>query len=89
MQVMGIKGKTTRIEVELYVEKRVLGIFWSRIDIGTPNNVWTDAVNAYQYNNTFSTQLSSTGTYRVTVQFSVYGSGGSTDVIPKEETLSN
>ena len=87
MQVIGIKDRTTRIEVELYVEKRILGIFWSRVDIDLPNNVWTDFVNASQYSNTFTTQLNSTGTYRVKGQFTVYGSGGAADVIPFEDTV--
>ncbi|MBR4636366.1 MAG: hypothetical protein IKO51_08400 [Clostridia bacterium] len=85
--VTGIKGKTTRIEVELYVEKRFLLVFWSRVDIGCPNNVWTDAVNAVNYSHTFSTSLSSTGTYRTTVTYTVSGTGGSADVITLTDTV--
>ena len=85
--VTGIKGKTSRIEVELYVEKRVLGIFWSRVNIGYEDNVWRDSINGYIYDNTFSTPLSSTGTYRVTATFTVSGSGGSNDVITMTDTV--
>ncbi|MBQ1520268.1 MAG: hypothetical protein IIZ56_02200 [Clostridia bacterium] len=85
--VTGIKGKTTRIEVELYVEKRFLLVFWSRVDIGYPNNVWTDAVNAVNYSHTFTTNLSSTGTYRTTVTYTVSGTGGSDDVITLTDTV--
>lgn len=85
--VDGIKGKTNRIEVELYVEKRVLGIFWSRVNIGYPNNLWTDSTNNYLYRNTFSTQLPSTGTFRVTVTYTVSGSVGADDTITKTDTL--
>ena len=81
LSVDGIKGKTNRIEVELYVEKRILGIFWTKVDIGYPNNIWTDAVNNYMYRNTFSMLLPSTGTFRVTVTYTVSGTGGMSDII--------
>ena len=79
--VTGIKGRTTRIQAELYVEKRFLLVFWSRVAIGYPNDLWTDSVNSYNYSNTFSTDLSSTGTYRVTVTYTVSGTGGADDII--------
>lgn len=81
LSVSGIKNKTTSISVELYVEKRVLGVIWSRVNIGYPNNIWTDSSLGTNYNNTFTTNLRSTGTYRVTVTFTVSGSGGSDDTI--------
>ena len=87
LSVTGMKGKTTKISVELYVEKKVLGVFWSRVNIGCPNNVWTDSTTGTNYSNTFSFDLSSTGTYRVTVTFTVSGSGGSDDIIVKTSTV--
>ena len=87
LKVTGISGKTTRIETELYIEKRFLLVFWNRVSIGYPNDVWTDAVNATNYNNTFNHDLSSTGTYRVTVTYTVYGTGGSADEITKTATV--
>ena len=88
LTVSGIKGITTKISVELYVEKRILGVFWSRVNIGYPNNTWTDSNTGINYNNTFSTNLSSNGTYRVTVTFIVSGSGGSDDTIVQTPTCS-
>ena len=82
----GEKGITTRIEVELYVEKRVLGIFWTRVNIGTTNNIWTSSVNSWQYNNAFSTQLNTSGTYRVTSIFKMLDANGSTEEITKVNT---
>lgn len=73
--------------MSLYVEKRVLGIFWTRVDIGTPNNVWTDSTSSYTYGEIFSTQLNSTGTYRITATFTVTGTGGTNDTIPYENTV--
>lgn len=85
--VYGKSGVTTRIDVELYVDKQFLGIFWTRVNIGYPNNVWTDYTTHYSYNNNFSTHLDSTGTYRITVTYTVSGTGGSADVIIKTSTV--
>lgn len=87
MNVTGIAGTTKKIQVELYVEKRFLLVFWSRVDIGYTDNVWTDSVSGYYYNNSFHTDLSSTGTYRTTVTYTVSGSGGADDVITKTSTV--
>ena len=70
------KSGTTRISVELYVDKQILGLFWSRVDIGCPNNIWTDYTTKNCYSNSFSTGLPSHGTFRVTVTYTVSGSGG-------------
>ncbi|MCR5610726.1 MAG: hypothetical protein K6F68_02715 [Clostridiales bacterium] len=86
LSVYGIKNVTTLIEADLYVEKRILGIFWTRVDIGYTNNVWHDSVTGYIYTNSFDHQLSTTGTYRVTVTYTVSGTGGSPDVITMTET---
>lgn len=87
IKATGEKGSTTRIEIELYVEKRVLGLFWTRVDIGTTNNTWIDSVNSWQYINAFSTQLNSSGTYRVTVKFTVFCADASSDVVTKVNTV--
>lgn len=87
MSVVGIKNKTTRIDIELYVEKRILGVFWSRVDIGYPNNIWTASTSNYSYSHTFTTNLPSSGTYKVTVTYTVSGSGGSDDIIERTETI--
>ena len=83
----GMNGITTLIEADLYIEKRVLGIFWTRVNIGYPNNVWHDSTTSYHYYNYFSIALSSSGTYRVTVTFTSSGSGGSPDVITFTKTV--
>ena len=89
LTALGIKGTTSSIKAEVYVEKRILGLFWTRVDIGYPNNTWTDSTTSYTYNNVFSTQLSTGVTYRVTATFTVSGDGGADDVIVKTATLSN
>lgn len=85
--VAGIKGITTQIEADLYVEKRVLGIFWTRVDIGYTNNIWHDSTTSFHFYNEFITQLPSTGTYRVNVTYTVSGTGGSADIIPKTNNV--
>ncbi len=77
----GKPGVTTRAVVTTYVEKRVLGLFWSRVDIGTTNDEWVDTIYDYEFTKKRTYQLSSSGTYRVNIEMVVYGSGGSADTI--------
>lgn len=80
----GLKGTTTKATITTYIEKKVLGLFWSRVDIGTANNKWVDVVYNYYYSGTHSYQLKSTGSYRVTVIYEIEGNGGTTDKITAE-----
>ncbi len=82
--VRGEDGFFTRAVITTYVEKRILGIFWSRVDIGQTNDEWIDTIYTNVYSGTHSVQLPSTGTYRVTVEYVIYGSGGSPDTITQE-----
>lgn len=77
----GKQGITTKAVITTYIEKRTLGLFWKRVEIGTSNNEWVDTVNTYEYTKKRTYQLSSSGTYRVSVEMVVYGSGGSADTI--------
>ena len=82
----GFQGVTTRAVITTYVEKKVLGLFWTRVDIGTTDDQWVDTVNNYYYTGGHTFQLGSKGTYRVTVSFKIYGSGGTADEIECQET---
>lgn len=82
--VSGYSSITTKIVVTTYIEKKTLGLFWSRVDIGKTDNQWVDTVNKYQYNASRVCWLPSTGTYRVTVIYKVYGSGGAADEIKRQ-----
>lgn len=77
----GIEGVTARTEITTYVEKKVLGLFWSRVDIGTEDNCWYIHVGSYSYEGTRQCQLTSTGTYRITSTYVVTGTGGTADEI--------
>lgn len=83
-QYSGYPSITTKAVITTYIEKRTLGIFWSRVDIGTSDNQWNDVINDYRYTGYRTYQLSDKGTYRVVVKYTIYGTGGSADVIPYE-----
>ena len=80
----GIPGVTTRGELTTYIEKRILGIFWKKVNNGQPNNQWVDTIYNYRYSGSHSHQLSSTGTYRATVIYKVYGTGGDPDELTSQ-----
>ncbi len=77
----GIEGTTSKVVITTYVEKKILGLFWSRVDIGQPDNQWVDTTYNINYSKTYTHQLTSTGTYRVTTIFIVSGTGGADDEI--------
>ena len=72
--------------ITTYVEKKVLGLFWSRVDIGQTNDKWIDVIYECLYTGFHYFQLSDKGTYRVTTEFVVYGSGGPADTITRTAT---
>ena len=80
----GSPSTTTKAVITTYIEKRTLGLFWSRVDIGEPDNQWVDTIKDYSYYGSRTYQLSSTGTYRVTITYKIYGTGGSADTITSE-----
>lgn len=80
----GFSGVTTRAVITTYIEKKILGLFWTRVDLGNTNDEWVDTIYDYRYTGSRTFQLPSSGTYRVTVNFKIYGSGGSADEIEKD-----
>lgn len=82
----GSSSITTKAVITTYIEKKFLGLFWRRVDIGTTDDQWVDTINDYRYTGTRTYQLSSTGTYRITVVYKIYGSGGAADEITCQGT---
>lgn len=80
----GNSSVTTKATITTYIEKKTLGIFWSRVDIGETDDEWVDVIYNYYYSGSHSHQLEKTGTYRVTVEYVIYGSGGAADTITEE-----
>ncbi|MBP3446476.1 MAG: hypothetical protein J6K64_04280 [Clostridia bacterium] len=78
------QSTTTKVVITTYIEKRVLGIFWSKVDIGTSNDEWVDTVYTTNYSGSHTHRLEKTGTYRVTIEYVFYGTDGSVDTIEKE-----
>lgn len=72
----GIAGVTTSVKAETKIERK-WGIFWLDVDGGE----WTDTTNENYISLTRYMQLSKTGTYRATTDFTVSGTGGSADKI--------
>lgn len=72
----GDYGVVTRITAETKLERK-WGIFWLDVDGGE----WTDTTTNRMLSKTHTLQLTKTGTYRVTVKYTVSGTGGANDVI--------
>lgn len=79
----GIRGTTTKGEITTYIEKQILGLFWVRVDIGQPNNQWCDVIYDYMYIGDHKFRLQSRGTYRITVIYVIFGTGGDADTITR------
>ena len=69
---------------EIYLEKKFLGLFWNRVDIGVTDDVWVDYSNAITDNFYHEFQLSDTGTYRAVFKVTFYGNNGMNDVVEEE-----
>ena len=73
-------------EIHTYVERRVLGIFWSKVDNGQTDNTWIDTSSKLNFEKNHYLSLPQSGTYRVTAEFTFYGSNGS-ESITKQQTV--
>ncbi len=60
-------------EILTYIEKKV-GSTWTRVDIGTTNDVWEYTSTNSAVLKTYTAQLSSTGEYRAVAEFTLTGS---------------
>ena len=74
----------TSSEIHTYVERRVLGIIWVKVDNGQPNKTWIDTSSSIAYSKNYSLTLPQTGTYRVTAEYTFYGSYGSESITEKQ-----
>lgn len=70
----------TSAEIHTYVERKTLGIFWVKVDNGQPNKTWVDTSTSKNYSKSYSLTLTQTGTYRVTADYTFYGSSGSESI---------
>ena len=70
----------TSAEIHTYVERRTLGLFWVKVDNGQPNKTWVDTSTSKTYSKNYTLSLPQTGTYRVTAEYTFYGSSGSESI---------
>ena len=77
---VGYQNITTGAQIDIKIQRKVL-FTWVDVNNGQPNNTWTDYVTGYQESVTHSLQLPGRGNYRALITYTVYGYGGSPDVI--------
>lgn len=71
----------TDITVETYIQKRSLGLVWTKVDNGESNKTWVDTSTSQTGTFVHNLQLDSTGTYRAVFKITFSGTGASDDVI--------
>lgn len=54
--------------IKTYIEKRTMSLFWKRVNIGQPDDEWTDRTSKNYYINSHSVTVTEDGTYRATVK---------------------
>lgn len=73
-------------EMHTYVERRVLGFLWIKVNNGQTNNTWIDTSTKLIYEKNHYLTLPQTGTYRVTAEYTFNGSNGS-ESVTKQQTV--
>ena len=71
----------TDITVETYIQKKSLGLVWTKVDNGESNKTWVDTSTSQTGTFVHNLQLDSTGTYRAVFKITFSGTGASDDVI--------
>lgn len=61
------------ITIKAYIERRTLGVFWRRVDIGNTDNEWSLTTSKSYSIDSYSTNLKDYGDYRATLEIN---SGG-------------
>ena len=80
----GDSNKFAEARLTVQLEKRFLLVFWNTVDIGYPNNEWTETSTDLYGNFYNSFALSDTGRYRAVMTLEIVGIDGSVDVIESE-----
>ena len=81
---VGLENITTVGCVEIKLQKKTWGLFWTDVENGRNNNTWTTYFSNYIYHDEIFFQLPSKGTYRALITFTINGNGGDADVIDFE-----
>ncbi len=75
----GYKYLTTTIKAEIQLQKKTWW-WYNNVD----GAYWKDLTNDYSADGSHSIQLTEGGTYKAVITYTVYGSGGTADVITRE-----
>lgn len=63
-------ANVTQVYVATYLEKKVSGA-WTRVDIPSPNDVWSYSTTSRKFTKQYSAQLSGSGDYRAVATFTL------------------
>jgi len=85
----GISGEFVQFNAEVKIQKRFLGVFWSNVSIGEPNDVWSVSSTNINSTLTKSFQLSDTGTYRAVFDIEIVGINGNDQIDDKIQATYN
>ena len=77
---IGISGVTTSATINVRLQKKTLVLFWTEL------YEWNHPCTGSSGSFNLGVRLEETGTYRILVTFTVYGTGGEPDVIEGEAT---
>ena len=69
----GYEGITTGARIEIKLERKTWGLFWSEVD------TWTRIPGTVYFSDEVTYQLTKTGTYRATVTYEIRGTAGESD----------
>ena len=74
----------TSATIETYIQKRTLGLIWTKVDNGEVNKTWIDTSTARDDYFVHHLQLTDTGTYRAVFKLIFSGTGAEDDVITEK-----
>ncbi|MBR7098597.1 MAG: hypothetical protein IKC59_04205 [Clostridia bacterium] len=77
----GSSGITTGATITTQIQKKVLGLFWKKVDIGVADNTWVENVSDHSFGTYYTVQLTDKGTYRAKIHYTIYGTAGPADEI--------
>ena len=81
VEFMGYENITSVGCVEVKLQKKTWGLFWTDVENGRNDNTWTTYFANDFYHDVINFSLSSKGTYRALITFTINGNGGDADVI--------
>lgn len=77
----GSSGITTGATITTQIQKKFLGVFWKKVDIGVADNTWVENVNDHSFFTYYTVQLTNKGDYRAKIHYTIYGTAGAADEI--------